>query len=327
MPSLAQSIIDTARNMQSKRGKEKVRDSFNNAYNRHLQSAAMYSFASQIQDLYSGVPQLAKDLMGAMRYSIDKDVADAAAKMDKTSTKNLLDAFKFAKPPYPKTWIEFRMHDMYVGWLISEKGDELQVSHTKSHQSTNHTPIINYEANTHFINKDGFRYFNPDIERKIKAREELTFQNPRHTSTGHQEYICRIALTFMLLLNSRSPIFEITEPNKEESRRNNNIRRIHGLPAEPPMHNIRFDVARILRQRGDITSEEASKLMAASLVRGHFKVRQTGVFFWSPYVRNARDDEHRAAVQAADINSERRYAIKTGLSALPGPSISGLEPV
>ena len=85
------------------------------------------------------------------------------------------------------------------------------------------------------------------------------------------------------LLNCKNAV-EITEiDNKEVNRKRARI----GRPPLTNHHvcNITLGKTRDEERREATNAEEERQMIRAHFVRGHFKVRKTGIYWWSPYVR------------------------------------------
>lgn len=312
MPSLAQSIIETAHNMSRKPDKTRMRyaeDYFRTttkAFNNEAQAAQIAMMSAEV---LNDIPKIAPLIKQALRFSIDQNVADAIVKMVKTPDATMLQAIKYATPPHNPTWIEFCLPegDLKVGWLVHSKDDGLHVHYVFSTSTLNHMPTYMADIGHSRVTPEGFfscgmKGSNPDLSKK---QDETAAKN------------CREALSIMMLLNSRSKILT-TQPPSTDLTKINRARLKNGKEEILPMNTIVFDIARIIQKSGK-TTIDAIREMAAALVRGHFKVRQTGVFFWTPYVRSARDEEHRKEVYDREIASERRETIVTGPYSLPEP--------
>ncbi len=313
MPSLAQAIIDTAHNLSVKptQTRYKFAESFFNATQEKIGASKVRQYTIDTAGMIQDIPLIAPIIKKALRYSIDQSVADAIVKMSNTPRETLIKALKFAEPPHDPTWIEFPLPDDHLkaGWLVEKHKDGLLIHHVTSTSTMNHMPIYHKETCSMIVTPEGYKH--SDTNKKVGS---LLGQS---AIEKQGDYICGSGLIILLLLNSRSRVLK-TNPPTDDLTRLNKARLRSGKEEIPLMNTITFDVARAVRN-GEKSDIEAAREMAAALVRGHFKVRQTGVFFWSPYVRNARDDEHRQEVYAREISSERRDTICTGPTMLPQP--------
>jgi hypothetical protein len=115
----------------------------------------------------------------------------------------------------------------------------------------------------------------PGIEEKLRT-----------TLSGHIEDMYRILTTQILpsliLMNCRNAV---EQEYVEAPAKLNKARRAKGRPEIGPYHIVKLKLRpkkkRIYEDRGF-----SGVSMAGGLVVGHFKVRKTGVFWWSPFLRN-----------------------------------------
>lgn len=94
-------------------------------------------------------------------------------------------------------------------------------------------------------------------------------------------------LTLLMLLNSR----ELTEIGPApDNTRINNQRVKRGKPPLATVRPIQLHLRRrhlLQGQRKGLTRQQ----LESQLVMGHFKVRKTGIFWWSPHWRNLNEDQ------------------------------------
>lgn len=284
MKTFAQTIIDTAHGIK----KSKLRHNFVGA-------------------LSTGISSLANDIQNAMRFSLTHDVGDALAKMDKTPVDTLIKAYPYAKLPYPATWIEYqpRNNGCYHGWFFQEHDQGIRLKPSVSLNGLGHIPV-NVADTDYLINEDGFHYLKEPSPKFLQ-----------HFGNASRDRACKTALSLLLLMNSRSSLLKMIENDQDFSRLNKSRLRMK-RPIKISNHTITFDIARILSKNPNISDNDANLVMSAALVRGHFKVRKTGVFFWSPYVRNAHTEKDKQNVISQSL-SNSRIIKKTGPSQLPRP--------
>jgi hypothetical protein len=209
---------------------------------------------------------------------------DAVRKIKRTPLATLLDAFAYARLPYPVTWIEWPRPGGggIMGWLLEEErcGESIRITKVMAIKTLGNGVPVCPDDLRYGVSRDGAWTTALDL-------------------TGRQKEIAQqIAveiLSLLLLLNSRSQLLGI-EDAQADLERINHRRRMRGLPPKLAHQAIVFDISRIVKRHGDGLSEkEAVALRTEALVRGHFKVRRTGVFWWSPYLRNRRPDRDRKA--------------------------------
>lgn len=111
--------------------------------------------------------------------------------------------------------------------------------------------------------------------------QELPQHKERALFDTLQEW--RFVLGLLMVLNSRN-IVRYSDPITFEKL--NKQRKLKGVPPLHPHREIRLGLSHVQRNR--LGSGSTLELMA-HLVRGHFKVRRTGLFWWSPHVRGKGD--------------------------------------
>ena len=288
MKTLAQIILDTA---------EKVNDGeltrhFNNS---HIPLDEM--------------PMCAHALKNSMCYTLDHNVTKAIENLAKSPAQNLLNAFPFAKLPHEKVWIEMQRKqkkDTKQGFYLLQNGEDIIVNLVMAHAQYNFTPMYYRRENCFTIDKDGIFYNGPKKE------------HPLEKNVDELATVYRIVVSLLLLINSRSDILKVSEPSKlqkqfskKREKKNGSTKILH--------HKISFDIARILEKNPNLSANEAKSQMAAALVRGHFKVRKTGVFFWSPYVRGAKTPEQKEEARQSALQKERSVTQTSPHVGLPKP--------
>lgn len=270
----------------------------------------------------------AEELKGAMKLRPDSQVLASVKKMLKQNDQSvLIEALDFARPPYPKTWLEFRYQDMTVGILAKEimdgdrfMGLQLHMIYDYDYKNPNSLAFTDM-AGGQIVAKKGVSTPNSDllapafskyasilnVTRNItsKFRDSIYGSSLSEVMTGDSNSRLEImmSLSLLLLLNSRSKIVRIDDENRK--------RKKHGRD-ENAMREICFDTGRILeKSQAGMTEDDARNWQAESLVRGHFKIRKTGVFWWSPYIRSKKDGLSEAAAREEHLQ-EMRGATRSG---------------
>jgi len=289
MSTLAQIIVETAAKLEADAG-------------RKARAPTGLTFSSSFGEqspFLREVPSLVPDLKRAMRFKISDDVGDAVVKMRKTPAQTLLQAFNYARLPYPVTWIEYSSASGKFGWLLNAEEEAIRLRVILGVPVAAPVPIFVGSASSARITSAGIQ---------TNATEKTI-----ETAMISQSLT---ALSILLLLNSRSQILKTREAPDVE--RLNKKRVKAGREEILPVHDIVFDVARMLVRHPGLPEGAAAEAMAAALVRGHFKLRKTGVFFWSPYVRGAQSEEERDAAIVRGTTRDRQVR-KSGPSVLPRP--------
>jgi len=111
----------------------------------------------------------------------------------------------------------------------------------------------------------------------------------------------RFAMAVCLLLNSKSASFA---PGPDLTKLNKARRRSGKRELQP------FTQMEILPMRSQRRAAEAAGMSAAEirrhLVRGHFKIRRTGIYWWSPFLRGTGPRVERTAYVATPSSEARR---------------------
>lgn len=307
MKSLAQLVLNTANDLKSKPDKIKrnLINDFKETLSKVPDSALKRKFLANAAQTVVDNEVLAPSIIESMRFTMDKNLADAVEKLcDRLSASQILEMFHYIKPPYPKTWIEYHSTSgVRMGWMIEDENDHLQIGLVVAPNTVNY-PLCSGGLKS-IVSKDGIK----------PANDKIADTDKMWTSTQGN---IKIAMCILLLLNSRSNIVKINPPSKD-SERLNKARSKKGLYPLVSNHEITFDIARILGKDSNLSPEDAKREMAASLVRGHFKVRKTGVFFWSPYVRGAKTAEEKDQVRAEKLGQQRSVTATSSNIGLPRP--------
>jgi hypothetical protein len=216
---------------------------------------------------------IARALAGAVRFTLDRHVTDAINRMT-GDPMALHRAIEHAKPPYPCVWLEMeaRAHGrtMQMGYLVNELGDgTFSVMVAYGGNGVAHSYEITDVPGAIRVMSSGVMY-SKDAPRDKYTVETLAI------AAGH-------ALRFFLLLNARNEV--VTVDAGPDMERINKKRRRKGKPDLFTSLSVRIDLSRrirVIHRRGGAPNHTA---MAEHWVRGHFKIRKTGVFWWSPFAR------------------------------------------
>lgn len=316
MASLAQRIFDTSHNERvSNRAQYEhdVRSVFAKNVSRGIDNGKSLQIAALLKPMMASMPSLAKELSFAMKFTVDTNVANAVEKMFKTPEEKILLALPFAQLPNDKVWIEYTTdsHDLKVGWLIEKYEDGLSVKAVISTSTMNHVPIFNNGTSHFFVNAKGF-HAHPDSGEHNKLTSSFSETNAKNAVSQ-----CKHAIILLILLNSRSNILKVTPHGRNDEKRVNNRLLSRGKPEKAFLNKIRFDVARIIGKDKSLSREQAAQNIATSLVMGHFKIRKTGIFFWSPHVRGAKTEEEKAEAEKCGLDRERHIVKSRRPSSMP----------
>ena len=149
----------------------------------------------------------------------------------------------------------------------------------------------------------------------LVTRGEWTSAESEQRSINHLFAMCKL----VLLMNCRRSPFQFTN---EESRKffaatpeielneyklaNNNRKKAY------PTHEIIFDLSRHIQSRIGNNNLPGNRIVLDDvLVRGHFKLRKTGLYFWSPYNRNIYGEatDTTAETNAPEMTTFNNYNI------------------
>jgi hypothetical protein len=135
-----------------------------------------------------------------------------------------------------------------------------------------------------------------------------------------------IAVTTLLMLKSRNSLLTIAEPEIspfQKRRMGEAIR--SGKPINQPFHVIKFDLAREFRRNPDQTEEQARATVAEHIVMGHFKLRDSGLYWWSPHWRGGTEEDKVARYGTPAIATRRTDGVLTMPSKLIVPGFEKLQ--
>lgn len=269
----------------------------------------------------------------AMKLKPDSDVLDAVSKMMNNGQGQLIEALQYTRLPYPKTWLEYKTDNVTYGILASEilsdddefEGLDLHLFYDYDHKNMQLLPFTDL-ASGHSVKKDGVSAAENEVQ---LGRPYLTrllnwstnFRNKTYgkmvlSETGEHFYGDKdartevmLALSTLLLLNSRSGIIKIAENETKTGK-------VH----EHKFDTIEFDIDEIMRKQG-LDPKEARAQQAETLVRGHFKVlKSIGARWWSPHLRNKRVDVDHDDAVSEQLGRERVAGMQDPDAELDFPS-------
>lgn len=278
----------------------RVKEVKENFLTRFFEKNAKRSSAAQAGKDVFFTEIFAADIGKSMKISPNKDVLEAMNKMcSKSDQKIFQEAFDFVRPPYPNTWIEFSDNNIHYGILISEELNEtgelsaLRVNMLYDYNLKNPdaVPYSDYSRG-YIVTKDNIAVGDRNLNAPLKKDYGITsffldmrdrhygmMRGDRNLEKHSTRFEVKVVLSLLLLLNSRSRMLKITQPKSLKKT----------FQSEIKPRTIEFDIERLLeKSKEKLNSDEAKTHQAEALVRGHFKVRKTGVFWWSPYIRNKK---------------------------------------
>jgi hypothetical protein len=225
-------------------------------------------------------------ITNAGRFSIDQNVMDAVERMERTPFGELLGLLEFAKLPFPTSWFEWGLPGGggHIGYLCEA------------------LPDFGF-AFRQYLSFKGMQHLRFErLQQKLDVPVVCTFGRIRVEANGwiaesqadvigagapgqnHLQLAAGDVLRLLLMINSPSQIVEIGPG--DDNRRIDAIRAERGRPPLPNLRPIRFDIGRFRRAEFANGAPPANQReVAEHFVRGHFKIRKTGMFWWSPHVR------------------------------------------
>ena len=237
----------------------------------------------------------------AGRFQVDQAVMAAVGRMEQTPFKDFLILLDRAHLPFPIMWIEWLNPDGQgrIGYLC----EQLLTGGFAFRQFLSERTI---QKNTGFsvICTIGRVLVEPagwsaeDKADDAGARAE--------TGKSHLELAACDMLCLLLMINSPSQILEIGEGDD-----NAVVDAKRAQKGRPPLANwrpIRFNITRF-QQAGfvDGVLPTNQRQVAEHFVRGHFKIRKNGMFWWSPHVRyQVMDDNPVALPRDYQVTAGRR---------------------
>jgi hypothetical protein len=244
---------------------------------------AKFRFGDEVTDTFN-------DLRHKISVSVQKNVEQGQDNFFEGIKKNM-------RMPYPICWIE-RQHSSEPGTTICYLVEENPRVHVETSLNSPSLRIIQFvhDAESGIVLFPGVIYFEaayPPLDLHLDVTSYK--RGEREGKVTALLATAEAIVTALLLLNCRSPIFKFEKDARLEGAmargeyyrsefedRQLKFNLLHDRKPVP----ITFDLGRIMR-RGNIGCSEALQKMQAHLVRGHFKVRKTGIFFWSHFVRGA----------------------------------------
>jgi hypothetical protein len=252
--------------------------------------------------------EVANRLTEAQRFLLKRDAVAAAVNVSMTKPSSLISGVGLCKAPYRTIWLEWALADQMdasgipghsgrAGLLIQSDrslmaGSADVVLWPKTAIGPELLPsAFRFDYRENFekraaatIERAAFSTYSPEDQfamREISMRHPLSGtlgQRPRAAGAALNQAL--IAMSSLMLLNSRNSV-EIAEPDISR------LNRARGKSGKRPFFSYRtVDLSFSKTQKN---RAEASGLTAAEkrlhLVRGHFKVRSTGVFWWMPHWR------------------------------------------
>lgn len=274
-------------------------------FNLVFQGTRRTGIRSRYFDLQAVVPKIRK----SMRFQLDDDVTNAVLKMSDSDDKTLLKAFEYARLPYPSIWVEYKKGEAIYGHLIESDAESLKIKfqtfvgsprnefHPESFQMADTIEEKGFRSSG---TASGFGPFTDLTANMLHRVSDLIASNKKRSDANTTH---RLILSALLLMNSRSSVIKADPPKHSILGRKKKT--VDGKPLKISIQPVKFDLNRVLKTRRNLSDKQAAKICAEALVKGHFKVRKTGVFWWSPHVRNRRKGVGQETVIKQQLDKDR----------------------
>lgn len=256
--------------------------------------------SEKIRMVYPSMCGILDRIAASPKFILDRNYAQSTDQLS-DDMPQLFRLGAFCRPPYGECWFEVSHSDRNsftrlpvldgqaapsrIGWFIHEhdapkwkahlfwsfKGaiNELAMSHWAVTYNPNPDSIADIGD---FVRADWFE------ELPQRTQSLITSVESKDDWLGEHHFIMAI----LALLNTRN-VSDIIHAEIGEKK---NLRRLSAGRAPLFSYNLLKIQQRLLTQRNIATDERgADAQIRAHFVRGHFKIRKTGVFFWSPFVR------------------------------------------
>jgi len=253
-------------------------------YREEIQSGS--PFAEAITLAKSELPQ-------AGRFSVHQEIMDAVDRMEAIPIDDLLKAMPYARPPFASTWIEW-MHPGgggIIGYLIQTE-DELNSFRfrrfiwMRAAEGVLGAKVVG-DLDWVRVTPKGYstdipptRYPAPLIPTSGETDEfaDKAFADDVRTTVSD-------VIGMLLIINSPSGVVEIAgagDTAAEDARRKR-----EGRMPLPNLREIRLNIGRVRQLSNESDGGESEgRPRAEHFVRGHFKLINSEMRWWSPHIRN-----------------------------------------
>lgn len=250
----------------------------------------------------SRFPEMRPLFAEAARFTLDGDVA-AAIDAVKTDGAALHRALHLAKPPHRVVWMEFSGLVPTSGH-VAGPGGMLQTGRGESAEGVRSTARDGIRVG--YMIEDmgevalhggayyalGCAFSKGDDVRRVPGAIGISPRGVQFDATVRDDFREALAvgaghaLRFFLLLNTRNRVVRIIEG--PDLSRLNKQRRRKGKPDLLESRAVKLDLSRPIAQVIRRGGTPDHRTIAAHVVRGHFKLRASGIFWWSPFMRGGR---------------------------------------
>jgi len=216
----------------------------------------------------------------AGRFFVEPDIMAAVGRTDRTPLADLLRVLDRARPPFPRTWIEWSQpQGGEMGYLV-EQADGIpgfafrQFLYVHGMEQVSGWPLVCYLGRI-VVDPSGYH-----CEHPAEAATTGT-----HAGENPHERAAADLISMFLMINSPSRVVKI---DAEAAVSRVDLRREReGRWPLANLRRIRLDVAHLRRVDLDHGVGQADgRPRMEHFVRGHFKFRNGQMFWWSPHIRN-----------------------------------------
>lgn len=223
---------------------------------------------AQFGPFAQGIMQAQLMLPLAGRFVVNQNVMDAVDRIAQNSFEELLPLLSKATLPFPITWIEWSGPNGigHLGYLCEQLANGgfafRQFGSVKTAEQKFGFPLVCMQGRIR-------------IETTGWTAESPGDQHGTGTRPNYLEAAARDILRLLLILNSPSKVLVIEVPDNAAR---NALRARRGQAPVLDVRSIKFDIARFQEAARAEVCLQTEREIAEHVVKGHFKIRATGLF-------------------------------------------------
>ena len=235
------------------------------------------------------------ELPQAGRFRVNQDIMDAVDRMEAIPIDDLLKAMPYARLPFASTWIEWANPEGggHIGYLIQsdDQPDSFRFRRYLSMRGIEDAAGHAVVADLDWVKVSPYGYSTDVPPVKYPAPLVTVTSAGARDTLADQTFAEDVRTTvsdvvgMVLIINSPSGVVEIAPPAdtaKEDARRKRDGR----MPL-PNLREIRLNIGRGKPEgRGTDGGDPEGRARAEHFVRGHFKLINSKMRWWSPHIRN-----------------------------------------
>ena len=246
---------------------------------------AKYGWFEQILNRVDAAPKFI--LEPAFALSVDQLSMDASDSLERL--------MPFCRTPFPEIWVEFVHKDRKlfsevplrgwervpdrVGFLITQIGDTC--AHWKAHLFWSFGDQMNCSAGAMEFHEldENFEIGSLDAD-WVQGAPWALRKMFQFSINGDWQGEGRFLFAILALMNARNC-------SEQESVSMIRLNKRRAASGKTPLFDYRLLKvhSRVRKRIGEVVESKGFKKLRAHFVRGHFKVRKTGIYYWSPFVR------------------------------------------